>query len=274
MIPYIFVSTLPRSGSTLLMNLLGQNPKFHVTPTNDLIELVVNIRNIWTNQISFKAQGLNIVKPRVIKCMRKMFDGFFEEEINQNKIIFDKSRGWFAYIELLEEIFEEKIKLICTVRSIKDIVASFEILDRKNKMTKPTITGDEFFRCQSIEGRAQSLLDKTAVLGLAITRLRDALDRGMGDRITIIPYGQLVTNPIETMTNLHNILGLETFEYDPNNVKQITHEDDTVHGMELHKIRENNIDTTAIGKWKGILSEKTVNWLDREYSDIEKMCKH
>jgi sulfotransferase len=28
-----FQSSLPRTGSTLLQNLIGQNPNFHVTPT-------------------------------------------------------------------------------------------------------------------------------------------------------------------------------------------------------------------------------------------------
>jgi sulfotransferase len=34
-----FNSTLPRSGSTLLQNIMGQNPEFHVTPTSGLIDV-------------------------------------------------------------------------------------------------------------------------------------------------------------------------------------------------------------------------------------------
>ena len=36
-----YVSGLPRSGSTLLMNILGQNPNFTVKSTNDLRSLLL-----------------------------------------------------------------------------------------------------------------------------------------------------------------------------------------------------------------------------------------
>ena len=39
-----FNSTLPRSGSTLLQNIMGQNPEFHVTPTSGLIDLMLGAR--------------------------------------------------------------------------------------------------------------------------------------------------------------------------------------------------------------------------------------
>jgi len=35
-----FQSSLPRSGSTLLSNIVGQNPEFHVTPTSGLLDLL------------------------------------------------------------------------------------------------------------------------------------------------------------------------------------------------------------------------------------------
>jgi hypothetical protein len=38
-----FNSSLPRAGSTLFQNLIGQNPEFYVTPTSGLIELILKI---------------------------------------------------------------------------------------------------------------------------------------------------------------------------------------------------------------------------------------
>jgi sulfotransferase len=34
-----FINGMPRSGSTLLCNILAQNPKFHVTPTSYVAEV-------------------------------------------------------------------------------------------------------------------------------------------------------------------------------------------------------------------------------------------
>jgi sulfotransferase len=42
-----YVSGLPRSGSTLLMNLMAQNPKVFCTPTSGLNQLMNNIKTSW-----------------------------------------------------------------------------------------------------------------------------------------------------------------------------------------------------------------------------------
>ena len=36
-----YQSSLPRAGSTLLQNIIGQNPKFHVTPTSGMIDMML-----------------------------------------------------------------------------------------------------------------------------------------------------------------------------------------------------------------------------------------
>ena len=43
-----FQSSLPRAGSTLLQNILGQNPDFYVTPTSGVLELVYAARNNYS----------------------------------------------------------------------------------------------------------------------------------------------------------------------------------------------------------------------------------
>ena len=39
-----FQSSLPRAGSTLLHNIVGQNPDFFVTPTSGLVDLMLGTR--------------------------------------------------------------------------------------------------------------------------------------------------------------------------------------------------------------------------------------
>ena len=66
--PLQFVSGLPRSGSTLLMNLLGQNPAHHVTPTSGLIHLMRGLIGTWADHKEFQSQGLEHVKPNVLSA--------------------------------------------------------------------------------------------------------------------------------------------------------------------------------------------------------------
>ena len=41
-----FISGLPRSGSTLLQNILSQNPRFYCSPTSGLFDLLYNARDV------------------------------------------------------------------------------------------------------------------------------------------------------------------------------------------------------------------------------------
>ena len=270
-LPIHFASTLPRSGSTLLLNLLSQNPSVHATPTNDLIEHIVQVRDSWTKHISFRAQGLNKIKPRICGVMRGMLSGFYEEELKAGKIILDKSRGWTAYIELLEEVLQRKVKILVTVRSVPDIVASFEKLHRKSTLTKPTPPKEFFLKSQTVYGRAEEVLSPGGVAGIAISRLRDVFNRGLADRLIIVPYKELTKFPIKTANMVSAALELPPFTYDPVNVAQVTHEDDTVHGMELHTIRS-QIKPEEGSAWAGVLPPDLVLDINKAYQDIENLA--
>ena len=57
-----FQSSLPRAGSTLLQNIMGQNPEFYVTPTSGALELLHSARTNYTNDPAFLAQDSEIMK--------------------------------------------------------------------------------------------------------------------------------------------------------------------------------------------------------------------
>ena len=50
-----FQSSMPRSGSTIFQNLMGQNPEFYVTPTSGMLELVFGARANYTNSPEFNS---------------------------------------------------------------------------------------------------------------------------------------------------------------------------------------------------------------------------
>ena len=50
MIEKIFYqSSLPRAGSTMLQNIMAQNPEIYATPTSGVLELIFAARSIYTN---------------------------------------------------------------------------------------------------------------------------------------------------------------------------------------------------------------------------------
>jgi len=118
--PKIFYqSSFPRAGSTLLQNILAQNPAFYVTPTSGLLELIFGARLNYTNSPEFKAQD-----PAAMEA--------YFQALTDKPYAVDKSRGWGVHFDLLQMIFNEEPKVICMVRDLRQILASLEKKFRQN----------------------------------------------------------------------------------------------------------------------------------------------
>jgi sulfotransferase len=268
------LSGLPRSGSTITMQILGQNPMFHPTPTSGLINFVMSSKRQWKESNNeFRAQGMENVLPRIHNSFRGMIEGFYKEELEAGKIVFEKSRGWQAYIPYLKEIFQdENFKIICTIRDIRAILSSFEKLYSKRDLSYPEFSDDAFIESQTVEGRANILLRKDGVVGLPIIRLQDALRRHPNN-IALVSYQGLLNDPKGVFKYLHDFLELPSFEYDFENVKQVTHEHDVYHGYKgLHDIKEGPITPPEDLPWKDIFEEPFIEEIGQRYSFLNNLA--
>lgn len=271
-LPIFFVSGLPRAGSTLLMNLLGQNPNHIVTPTSGLIEIFMRVKNGWKDYIEFKAMGLENAKPHVMGALKGIVYGYFEQAFDDDKIVFDKSRGWLYYIEDLEQILGREVKILVAVRDVRDICASFEKIYQNRSIQYDYPLGEAFFKCQTIVGRCEHLLSDGGVVGIAVNRLRDALSRKIKNRLIVVPALALTSRPAAVLNNIHQLLGLPLFEYDPKKVEQITHENDLWHGMDLHTIKP-EVKPILTETWKEVFPQKYADELGKRYADINQMAR-
>lgn len=266
-----FVSGLPRSGTTLLMNLLGQNPAHHVGPTSGLIHLMRAVMDRWTECQEFQAQGLEIVRPMVLGAMRGLFTGFYSEPLAQGKIVFDKSRGWVHYIELVESILGRPIRVITMVRDIRAIAGSWEKIYRRRGIEYKPTEDDTSVDMDTVEGRTRRILSPDQVTGRSIGRVRDALRR-CPDRLVIVPYDQFTADPLATMASIHRALDLPPFNYDPDNVVQMTHEDDNYLGADLHAIRAKIIPQPP-EPWRSVLPDALADAIAEEYADLNQLAE-
>ena len=95
-----FQSSLPRAGSTLLQNILAQNPDFYTTPTSGLIEMLYRSRNAYSDSPEFKAQDEETMKKAFMGYCRGGLEGYFKD-ITDKKYIVDKLK---TLIESLNNI--------------------------------------------------------------------------------------------------------------------------------------------------------------------------
>lgn len=228
-----FVSGLPRSGSTLLMNILGQHPDVHTTPTSGCHEVLWTTRNNWNTFVEHKADTQASDSKNLQRVLSSILNSYHD---TSKPIIFDKHRSWIHSIELLEFILQKNAKIIVPVRTITDILASFEKLYRKNAHIQ-NVPG-EFLNSQSTEGRISHWASLNGEVGIAYNRLKDVLHRGYGNRLLLVEFEALTYNPQNTLNQIWEFLEIEPIVHDFNNVLQITHENDAVHGyLGLHDIR-------------------------------------
>jgi sulfotransferase len=232
---YFYISGLPRSGSTLLCNILAQNPNFCVSKsTSGLHDVLFGIRNQWDKLIEHQAAGVDY------KQLRRVLSSVMDSYYATDKIIIDKGRGWLSLLEMVEFITGQKAKIIVPVRDIAEILASFEKLWRKSTgQSQWNIEQKDYFLTQTVMGRCElwSRLDQP--VGLAYNRVIDAIRRGHSDCMHFMEMDSLTYSPKETLVNIYRFLDIPYFDHDFENVEQVTKEDDLgVHRIpNLHDIR-------------------------------------
>ena len=245
---FYFISGLPRSGSTLLCNILNQNPRFNATATSGVISMLLAIKNNWNSIQEFKAVRNEPAKLRVIRSMLFAFYSDIDKPV-----IFDKNRGWPRHFEMIETILGHNAKMLVTVRDIRDVLASFEKLHRKESKMGQTSQEKLFpLEFQTIEGRCEIFMKPDQPVGGAYNLVKDALQRGYGSRMHFVFFEELTTNPEKVMRGIYEFLGETYFEHNFSNVEQTTHEDDFFHGFkDLHTIR--NEVRPVHSEWREVL---------------------
>jgi len=232
-----FVSGMPRSGSTLLCNILCQNPRFHATNTSGCLDVIWNLRNHWDTLIEHKAHELPEAKTR---CMRAILHAYHADREQKKPVIFDKGRGWIGYIEIIKLVLSKEPKILVPVRDLRDVLASFEKLYRGTiDNRRVPADANNYFEFQTIAGRCETWCRREQPVGLSVNRIRDAVHRGFRSCLHFVEYEMLTMNPREAMRGIYNFLGEELYEHDFDNVEQVTQENDELHGFgpTLHQIR-------------------------------------
>jgi sulfotransferase len=256
-----FQSSLPRAGSTLLQNVMGQNPEFYVTPTSGVLELVYAARNNYTNSPEFKAQDSTLMRSGFTSFCREGVLGFFNT-VTDKPYVLDKSRGWGIHYGFLNSFYPNP-KVICMVRDLRGIYASMEKNFRKNPHMDSGIVNHAQMSGTTTEKRIDVWASSQPV-GLAIERLQQIFKEGINKKMLFVKYEELAKNPKQEMTRIYNYLELPYFEHDFDNIEQITQEDDSVYGIYGdHTIRKKLEPLPT--DYKEILGAGACNWIKTNY---------
>jgi sulfotransferase len=257
-----FNSSLPRSGSSLIQNILAQNPDFYVTPTSGVLELMYAARSNYSNSAEFKAQDSNLMKKGFLSFCKKGLYGFYEP-LTDRKYVVDKSRGWGIHFNFLEQILDNEPKIICMVRDPRDILASMEKNFRKNQHIDSGILNWSTSKGTTTAKRIDDWINSPPI-GLAFERLNEIIKQGLDKKILFIRYEDLLNNPNFELKRIYNYFNINEFIHDFNYIEQITQEDDSVYGIfGDHKIK-NKLEPLK-HSYKDVFSKEENDWIYNNY---------
>ena len=234
-----FLAGLPRSGSTLLANILAQHQHIYVTPTSGIVDMLVQVRNAWDRNDAFQAADRRLSEEVKERVLRAMLQAYFAH--TDRPICVDKNRYWAEFLEMAAVLVggRDKVKVIVTVRDLRDVLASFERLYRKTSaLGQIHQEANLALKFKTALGRVETFIDDGQPVGRAYNAIRDAVTRGWLDRMHFVDYEDLTRHPKETLAGIYRFLGEEDGKHDFANVEQVTFEDDFVYGFkDLHQIR-------------------------------------
>jgi sulfotransferase len=244
---FFYLAGLPRTGSTVLGEILNQNELLHVSPASPMCEIIGDVIARFRGDLStLKAYQHPQQLPNLWRAMR---NGFYEHR--EEPCIIDKSWVWHMDdpIDSTRKILNEEMKVICTVDDVADCLASFIMLIRGNPDYDSYI--DRFLRDQRLpltdENRCVALMDPgvPTSVGWAYQNLKKTWGGKNRANLLLIERADLVSRPEETLDRIYEFLDSaelnawrdQTGHHFDRIEKEITEDDGVAYGIpNLHKL--------------------------------------
>ena len=235
-----FIAGLPRAGSTMVTNILKQNPDIHGEAVSSLSSLVGSVHANWYSYDTNKEYENPQAKMGVL---RGIIDGYYKHI--DRPIVVDKDRQWVSQIGLLEEVFQRPVKILCMVRNPAEILTSFEKL-RKHNPTYFALPDQSLREGSTIASRAYFYAGPNGAMGLAHAHIKDALTMGYSDRLLFVDYNRFCNTPKAQTKRIYEFLDTPHFDHNFKQIEQTEKYNDLVVGLpHLHTIKSSVERTTA-----------------------------
>lgn len=240
---------LPRSGSTLLCNILNQNPRFHATSTSPLVTCFGALLGHLSRSIEIKGelgQDRQAVERKVKRSVKAFCDSWHRDQAG--KEVFDKNRGWLHNIIPLLEIYPDA-KIIVTVRDLRDVFASIEKQHRRSGLFREEMVPLK----ANLADRLERMFNADGLIGTPLLGIKDCLLRQLP--VHFMRYEDWSADPKAAFNKLYCFLLEDEFEHDFENVINTSTDPDH---MMLYKYPHEGSGQVkpAMGSWKDYMREE------------------
>jgi sulfotransferase len=222
----IYVTGLPRAGSTFLCQLLSHHPDVdchgHSSP---LCPTLMGLRhNLSDNDFLLAQLDVNFDRnyQQLLNAFRGFVNGWFAE--TDRPWVVDKNRGWLQHIETVSHL-DPQFKMLVCVRELGQIYGSIEAQHQKTIL----LDFPDHLANLSRYDRAENLLNKMGVLGAplhSIEALQD-IDSQLQQHLFYVVFEHLMSEPEAALQEIFQWLGLSSITIDWQNLNVNPHESDS-----------------------------------------------
>src|SRR6201995_5308955 len=224
-----FVSGLPRSGSTLLAALLRQNPRFEAGMSGPLAGLFGALLSEMSARNEF---SIFIDDAKRERTLRGLFESYYADADAQ--VIFDTNRFWCAWMPAIATLFPDA-KVIACVRDMPWVLDSIERLVQRNVFSPSSIFN--YSAGGTVYTRAKSVVAPDGMVGAPYDALKQACYGAQRDRLLLVQYETLTSDPAKTMHTIYAFLGEPAFEHDFDHIEyDVTEFDERAGTPGLHTV--------------------------------------
>ena len=256
--PIHFVGGLPRSGSTLLCNILNQNPRVYASGTSPLPQILIGTKESWGKSLDVQSQ-IDAEKDHYFKrfenILRAIIQGWYQEK--EEPVIFDKCRIWNAQYLLLKRLYEQPKMILC-VRDLRSVFASIE------KHNLDSLLYGEMLQL-TLTGKIKEVFQPTGVIGNQLMFIMDLYERGLLDELFVLKYEVFTREPQKTLDGLYEFLGEDKFNHDFDNIVRTTFEDDSVYRYNYPHRGEGKLTPSKEQDWLDVISEKVAGVIRQQH---------
>lgn len=212
---YVFLSGLPRTGSTLLSAILDQNPRIHAEGNSAVCQLM------WDMQVSCETASKEQLAANDRLTTQDALVSAIPDIYYRNTtkpIVVDKCRSWAieANVEMIKRYITPDPRIILLVRPLEEIFASFGNLN-------PELVEKYFVLAEPIN---------RSFFGVLTAKRKNNAD------YLFLSYDELVTKTDATLEKIYTFCGWERYEHQLDEIVNRHPENDDVYGVPgQHDIR-------------------------------------
>lgn len=243
------ITGFARCGSTLLCNILNQNPKLYASDTSHIPHTLNVLNNVHAGSPIIKHKA-HFEPEKTQERINKMFRAVVDSWYDGHEVVFDKSREWSFQARTLGSIYPDA-KIICLVRDVRNVFAS--IIKQDDRF--PLITNEQEPSMSTLRSHFDRHFEPTTgLIGRYLNAVGDMVDRKNGN-VLYVKYEDLTAKPRQELQSIYDFIGESHFEHDFNHVENVSSEPDGVWNNKFPHLGQGRVVPTNVNEWKAVLPQ-------------------